>query len=240
MPRWSFLSNQAIRDTMFVDGDSKWLEAQTNYLQRRLGSSYDRMTLEDALGAPKLIHGTKTSHNTIHHLYHIYYYLETTSTKLKSINTVVEWGGGYGNLAKLWMRNVKPNSTYIIIDTALFCSIQSLYLGCIFGTKQINLLDKKSVGIVKGKINLVPLALLNSKNIEGDLFVSTWGLSESSAEAQDFVIRQHWFNAKHVLLGFQKSTSDLYSASRLGDLARKNGITVSEIPFIKGNYYGFK
>lgn len=242
MPEWGFLGNRALRDTMFVVGDSTWLNAQIKYLEDKARINLKRFSEEDSVGEPKLL-GTssyRTSHNSIHHLYHMFFYLRKTNQKPVNLRTVVEWGGGYGNFAKLWKRSVNPASTYVIIDTALFCSIQWLYLVTVLGKNEVQLLDGKDSVIAQGKINLVPLALLDNVKISGDLFVSTWGLSESMYGAQDYVVSRSWFDCPHLLIGFQNSTNDLRYASRLGELSKKAGATIIDIDFIPNNHYAFK
>lgn len=240
IPKWNFLSNRAIRDTMFVEGDKVWLETQLEYIKKNL-PDYNNLVQEDAFGSPKLLPPPHnfTSHNTIHHLYHLTYFLEQTKVDGNKINTVTEWGGGYGNFAKLWFRKF-PKSTYVIIDTALFTSIQWLYLSSIFGKDKVNIITPKNTKITPGCINLIPLAMLDKIKIESDLFVSTWGLSESAKEAQDYVVKNKWFGAKHLLIGFQDSYSELPYASRLGDLAKKDGAKIIDISFIPNNHYAIK
>lgn len=238
-PSVDFLNIPEIKNTMFVSPSSEWLKAEESYVKKYSGA--ERLLKEDGIGKPSLIkiNGVSTSTNTLHHLYHMYRFQKDSSVKLASIKSVVEWGGGYGNMAKLWKRT-NPDVTYTIVDSALFTSIQWLYLSSVLGPGSVNLLDRAESKIVKGKINLIPLALLDKTTLEADLFVSTWGLSESSEAAQDYVINKKWFGASHFLLGFQKSTKALPTASRLGQLSKKDGATIHEIEFIPGNYYGFK
>ncbi len=242
LPSYAFLENRALRDTMFVQGDEKWLDTQIKYLKKVLGPKYRKVVQEDKLGSPAMLSkpNHKTSHNTIHHLYHLYYFMEKTATSLDDIDSVVEWGGGYGNFAKLWWRLKKGKGTYTIIDTSLFCSIQWLYLSSLFGKQSVNLLKSKRDKIVTNKINIVPISLLKSISIEGDLFVSTWGLSESSIASQDYVVSENWFKANHLLIGFQDSTKELKFASRLGDLAKDEGAKIIDIRFIPNNHYALK
>ena len=227
---------------MLVDGSTEWLETQVNYLQKKLGSDFEKVLKESVIGKPPRLPAPLnfTSHNKIHHLYHIYFYLERSKVKPNKIHTVVEWGGGYGNFAVLWWR-LNPESTYIIIDTALFCTVQWLYLSSVLGENQVNLLASKKSSIVPGKINIVPLALLDKLKISGDLFVSTWGLSESTAQAQDYVVKKvNWFNCPHLLIGYQNKTKELVYASRLGELAKKDGAKIIDIKFLPNNHYAFR
>jgi hypothetical protein len=242
-PKLDFLSDQALRDTMFVAGSEEWIKAQTDYVKDKLGRKFRRVLQEDPVGKPAKFQGNLsfTSHNTLHHMYHILFYLDQTQQSISDIPSIVEWGGGYGNFAKLWWRIKESEVTYTIIDTALFCTIQWLYLTSVLGSNSVNLLKSSTDKIQPGKINIVPLALLDKVPIQGDLFVSTWGLSESMASAQDYVIDEKgWFGAKHLLVGFQDSTADLKHASRLGELAKKDGAKIIDIKFIPNNHYAIK
>lgn len=240
-PDFGFLAIRSLKDTMFVQPSQEWSDAQLQYLRKKIGRHLNSLAREDAVGRPELFKqdGLSTSHNTIHHLYHIYRFLDETDTKLSDIKSIVEWGGGYGSMAKLWKR-LDASATYTIIDTTLFCAIQWLYLSCVLGTRNVNLLSSKSDKIVMGKINILPLGLLEKAPKTCDLFVSTWGLSESKAEAQDYVVAAKWFGAKHLLIGFQDSIKVLAHASRLGKLAAKDKAKIIDIEFIPGNHYAFK
>lgn len=243
VPQSDFLNVQAIKDTMFVNGDRIWLNSQVDFLQRKLGAHFKEISKESTIGRPALLPKPLdfTTHNKIHHLYHIFFYLQTVDRKIDNISKVIEWGGGYGNMAALWYKLKKSKTTYILIDTALFCTIQWLYLASTLGAGKINLLTNKRDKVVDGKINIVPLGLLDITIITGDLFVSTWGLSESSEQAQDYVVKQKkWFGCPYLLLGYQDKTKELLYASRLGDLAKKDGARITDIEFIPHNHYAFR
>lgn len=241
-PSLNFLHKREIIDTMVVQGDEKWLKKQVGYLNKVVGANLELIAKEDRIGSPLLLKKPLqyTSHNTIHHLYHIYYYLNKTHRKLSEFETIVEWGGGYGNFAKIWWRLTDRKGTYIIIDTAIFSTIQWLYLSSIFGQNTVHLIANKSDVIQKGKINIVPSSLMDSVYISGDLFVSTWGLSESTSEAQDYVKNKKWFGCEGLLIGFQDSVEGLEHASRLGKIAEKSGAKIFDTEYISNNHYAFK
>lgn len=244
VPPANFLEIRAIRDTMFVDGSEDWLKTQIAYLRKNL-NNYKNIVKEDLIGGPKLLPepNNSTSHNNIHHLYHQVYFEKTANIDPSKINSIIEWGGGYGNFAKLWMRRfskLNPKLSYTIIDSSLFIAIQWLYLSSILGKESVNIVTIDNPDIIEGKINLVPLAVLKKTKMSCDLFVSTWGLSESAKEAQDYVVSKRWFGAKHLLIGFQDSYSDLPYAERLGKLAKKDGADIIDIEFIPNNHYAIK
>lgn len=240
-PPFSFLLNRAIRETMFVVAGGKWINEELVFLEKLISKEKLRKFLEeDYVGIPILINSTYlTSHNSIHHLYHLIYFQNKTRIDFNRIDTVIEWGGGYGNMAKLFKR-INPGITYIIIDLPLLTCLQWLYLAVILGEDKINILKNTTEEIKEGKINLLPVCFLKNYNLKGDLFIATWSLSESSRYAQDYVENHKFFGAKHFLFGYQKGGKELPYADRLGEIALKQGGVIYPIKFLPGCYYAFK
>lgn len=241
-PSFSFLRNPIIMSTMFPTVGGKWLEEELNFLEKIIPRDKLKVLLqEDYIGVPLLLNSTYfTSHNSIHHLYHLIRFLDKTHCNLDQINTVVEWGGGYGNMAKIFIRLKYIPSTYIIIDIPLFSCIQWLYLATILGREKVNLLYENKDTIQAKKINLIPICFVDNYEIDADLFISTWGLSESSMCAQNYVASRQWFNSKHILLAYQNSNNSLPYADRIGKIAASNGAIINDIDFLTGNYYAFR
>lgn len=240
-PNFNFLRNPLILRTMFVSKGGIWLKKQLIYLEASLSEATLKKVLnEDLVGNPILIDSKyTTSHNSINHLYHILKLLNTTQSKLVDINTIVEWGGGYGNMTKIFKRLSSKRITYIVIDTPLFCSIQWLYLGTVFGENQVHLINQLPIKIIPNKINILPVGLAKNLNVKADLFISTWALSESSVIAQDLVIDKKWFRAKKILLGFQTSSKKIPYANNLANEIKKIGGLIEQIDFLPGNFYAF-
>lgn len=238
---FNFLSHPIIRNTMFVSESQGWVPIELPLLKKIFDNNLVKLSKEDRVGGPEMLSDTSylSSANTIHHLYHLAKYEEFSAVKIAEIDSVVEWGGGYGNMAKLYKR-LNPMGSYTIIDTDLFCTIQWLYLTTLLPIGSVNIVRKRSDVLVSGKINILPLKYLKSHIPNGELFVSTWGLSESTITAQDFVLKKRWFGASRLLIGYQKSTTELSHASRLGKIAKKEGAEIIETPYIKNNYYALK
>lgn len=237
-PPFSFLNNPIIMFTMF---GGRALRRELEFLEKRISKkTLKRLLEEDYIGDPPLINSTYlTSSNNIAHLYHMFKYIEETGYDFNRTQTIIEWGGGYGNMAKLFKRLIRKRYTYIIIDLPLFSTLQWLYLTTIFGKENVHIIKTQKDKIIKYSINLLPLCFLESQKLEADLFISTWGLSESSRYAQDYVVNKNWFNVKHLLLGYQKKTDELVNTDRVGRLAKIKGATVKDVGFISDNYYAF-
>lgn len=246
IPPISFLGNQVILETMFV-GYDRFYKHQIAYLEKQIPPEQILFLLkEDCIGTPPVTTkygGIETSYNTVHHLHHIAKFVEHTNCKLTDIKSVVEWGGGYGNLAKIFKKMKQGEElTYTIIDTPIFSIIQWLYLGSILGETNVNLINEPNQSIAVGKINLLPLNFLENCLINNvDLFISTWALSECSDFAQDYILTHQWFNAKHFLLAYHLAVGEAFPfASRVGEIAASGGATTVDIDFLPGNQYAFR
>lgn len=130
---FDFLRHPIISKTMFV-GNKPWVAGELKYIEDRLSPEIIKVLLaEDYIGRPVISNWKYlTSNNSIHHLYHLARYLDKSHCNLDEINTIIEWGGGYGNFAKIFWRLKKGNCTYIVIDLPVFSCLQFIYLSFIF------------------------------------------------------------------------------------------------------------
>ena len=243
-PDSAFLRNKIIMDTMFVSAGGNWLEEELQFLDRKLSRDVLKAVLvEDWVGDPVLMNREyNSSHNSIHTLYHLAKYVDSTKNDLHKINSVVEWGGGYGCMTKTLRRFVSGPLTHVIIDLPMMSSIQWLYLSSILGEENVNLILGKDQQVKPGMTNLLPVCFIDDFDIRGDLFISTWALSESAEYAQDYVAKRKWFDSKHLLLAFQSGQEMFPGAAKVGALATASGAKTERIPFIGvgyDNYYAF-
>ncbi len=199
-PPADFLRHPVILHQMFV-GD-RYLPAELPYVLGRLPAV--GLAAEDPVGDPPTHrmadHGVVTSSNTVHHLHHLLRYEDETGRRLGDLTTVVEWGGGYGNLAKLLIRLHGGALTYVLIDNPVFAALQWLYLASVLGDDRVRLHRSPGTALASGLVNVVPLGLVDDLEIETDLFVSTWALNESSPQAQCYVRDRQWFGAERLLV----------------------------------------
>ncbi|PIR73463.1 MAG: hypothetical protein COU40_01860 [Candidatus Moranbacteria bacterium CG10_big_fil_rev_8_21_14_0_10_35_21] len=243
VPKFSFLANSSVRYVMAFTKGGKSLREELSFLESKYPEQELKdFLLEDYVGGPLIMNSKYlTSHNSIHHLHHLACYQEKTNCDFKQINTVVEWGGGYGNLAKIYNRFVDKKTTYIIFDVPLFSCVQWLYLSTIFGEDSINLFKNPNDTVQAGKINLIPVVFRDSHcNIKADLFISTWALSESGRDAQDYVVKDcNWYNSNHLLLAYSNSSKAIPDSERISEFAKKYGANIIDIDFLHGNHYLF-
>lgn len=111
---------------------------------------------------------TLFSMNLIHQAYHIQQWQQTTGKRINQLDTIVEFGGGYGAMALLCHR-LGFNGKYIIYDLPEFSLLQEFYLS------QFGLLDKVSWNPRR-------------KPKDVDLFMALYSLSEVPPKERDALI----------------------------------------------------
>jgi hypothetical protein len=84
---------------------------------------------EDNIGNPvRFFLYPYSSGNKIHQTYHLKKFCDFSKFDLKNLNNVVEFGGGYGNMAKIFKKKINPKLNYIIFDTKEVSLLQYYYL----------------------------------------------------------------------------------------------------------------
>lgn len=202
VPPRDLLRHPAIRYQMFVD--ERYLALEVPYVLAHLPRA--DLARESPVGAPPRapVRGVMSSSNTVHHLHHLLRYADATGRALGEFATVVEWGGGYGNLAKLFLRLHGGAPTYVLLDTPVFAAVQWLYLAAVLGEDRVHLAPAPGAALVPGAVNVVPVGWVTSLDVSADLFVSTWALNESTPEAQHHVVDRDWFGADGLLLAMHR------------------------------------
>ena len=238
-PKFSFLKETPFRNTMLIESKDL-LVKELEFLESNYSSQYLRkLLMEDCVGMPTILSPRYlTSGTSVHHLYHVAFYERDCGTSVKAVKSVIEWGGGYGNIAKL-IRRMNPTLTYTIIDIPIFSCIQWLYLSTVFDPAEVNMIWRAGGQTTSGKINILPLNFLEQHQPQCELFIGTWSLSESSVVAQDYVSHHHFFGAERLLLAYQDRSERFPNADRVGKLAVERGARIKAIDFLPGDYYAF-
>ncbi len=156
---------------------------------------------------PRNVPGHDISINTLGMLWYCARIEETLAGR---VNTVVEFGGGFGSFARVFTLFADGPLTYIIIDLPEMLALQLYYLGLSLGADKVVAHTDTAEAPRPGKINLYPVYGLEEMNITSDLFVSTFALSETPAFTQDMVCKgKKFFNASHIYITGQLETERL-------------------------------
>ncbi len=196
---------------------------------------------EDYLGLPTITDPSfLTSANRTHHAAHLAEYAEATGSAFWSCRSIIEWGGGYGNMARL-IRRMSPQVTYTIIDLPELLALQWVYLGSLEGEDQLNVIAPGEPLVLKrGKINLVSSrTLLSSDTVPTcDGFLSTWALTESPRAMQEWVLARRFFGASRLLLAYARNGNNVVADGLDAACARVPVPVFSTVG--PGNEYGFR
>jgi hypothetical protein len=181
---------------------------------------------EPTLGAPDLIEyrpGLKCSGNSIQMLFHVAYWQYNTGKDIRDINSFIEWGGGFGALARL-IHKMNPEAQYTMLDTPTFIDVQHWYISSVCEDyRQFDFYHAEDIDEV-----VVP----------HEMFISTWALSESPRNMIDMAAKELAY-IDNVLLAFQQ-TSDMFEAASdvvsILNQYRVAPITqIDEVPYLVGS-----
>jgi len=128
---------------------------------------------------------SESSTNNLHHAYSLQILMETTGHKLFEFDDVVEFGGGYGNMCRLF-KIWGHNKSYFSYDIPELIQIQKYYLN------------------ENGIINDVYYKSENDiiDNVEGNsLFLGIWSISEVPMEEREQLLKNlKFFECKNIFL----------------------------------------
>ena len=197
----SFLRLKPISDTMVYSGTG-FQEQKVSTIRPAYAPERVSLMLKECLvGAPKITDlRYRTSANTIHQAHHISAFKNALGFDLSESTSVIEWGGGYGCLARI-VKVLNPDITYIIADLAEMSALQHFYLSVAFGSREVCVCGKWS-DVKKGKINLISsdVILFEKSEVSCQTFISNWALTESAREYQEKVLATNFFDAENVMI----------------------------------------
>lgn len=145
---------------------------------------------------PKECSALQCSSNTLGHLF---YAARTVELMKKDPEIIIELGGGYGNLARIY-KSFFSECTYIIIDLPEVLALQYFFLKENFPDQNIVFHTSTPRSYDRNAIHLIAVNFLDEIDITSDLFVSTFAISEASSEVQKIICDKKFFNASLVYI----------------------------------------
>lgn len=137
---------------------------------------WKKILTEDEVGfPPRYFLYPKSSGNRIHQAYHLYQFNKLQNYNLKKINLVFEFGGGYGNMARMFQK-INQNIIYIIFDTKPVNLIQWYYLKALKIDVTLSINSKSNIYLISDLKDLKKL--LKKYKSKNSLFVANLSLSE--------------------------------------------------------------
>ena len=223
-----FLRNRFIQKIFFVH-NRLFILRELLYLKKNSDWFFFKKLLnENDVGDPiRYFLYPKSSGNRINHVFHLAVLKKNTDIKLKEINTVFEFGSGYGCMANIFSK-INKKILFKLFDTIPVNLLQYYYL------KQ-NQLD---VGFNKTN----QFQLLNNQNFKlnyqikkKSLFIANWSLSETKLKFREKFIR-HLKSYEYSLIAFQEYFEDINNLEYFKNI-RKKFIKSHKFKIIENQYY---
>ena len=201
-PNQNFLCLSIIELTMLVTGWAKRQEYELTFLKQypsKKVASLINSYRESQIGQrEKECRELNCSANALHLLCYAAKILDLH----ESPEVLMEFGGGYGCLAHIF-KQLLPNCTLFLVDIPELLALQYLYLQYNFPQTTIILHSNVNKEFQQGAIHLIPVHILKDLNINADVFVSTFAISESPTSVQQIVCDKKFFGARTLYLAGQ-------------------------------------
>lgn len=232
-----FLHQPLLRFTMVFGGRGAAVQetsARVDICIEIFGEQMSReLLIEDYVGLP-IISNSKflTSANCAHHTSHLAHYTKLTEQYVWNANSVIEWGGGYGSMARI-IRRMNPGITYIIVDLPELLALQYIYLGSLEGADCVHIIQGTDDTVIPGKINLVSsdLILSDALQIDCELFITTWALTECPKYMQEFVASKKFFSAQSIFIASLIDNNNI-----LIDKMNQGNLIRIKVPYLNGQH----
>jgi hypothetical protein len=218
-----FLRTELIEETMFFDAPLvEYLSVLKNL------KLYFPALRSNQVGQPRPYGFSPfTNGNTIHHLYSIQK-IFNEHEDLEKYNKIIEFGGGYGNMAVCFDK-IGFRGEYIIFDSGVMSVLQSLF---------IRASGMQNLSGVKYLNNQFDLANLIGQSDSKTLLIGTWSISESPESLRDQIFSN---NKISCLIAFQREFEGIDNLKYFTSLLKifKNSI-ILPINHLPNNYYFIK
>lgn len=239
-----FCEWDVIRRTMFVDNQD-YVRIELEYLRDlpNWSKRWANAINESKVGRPlKSQYYRKSSSNLIHHAYHLAQFEQATKITIDSLTHIVEFGGGYGSMCRLFYQ-LGYKGQYIIYDLPILCALQEFYLKSMEKRAPPHWPATTGFNVSwESEIEGLRARLSGFDRGSRSLFIATWSISEASLQ-----IRQRVFELVQETACFLIAYQDRYLGmdnteyfrSFAANLPGKVIWVEKSIPHLPGNSYLF-
>ena len=237
----NFFQNSFIQKMFFVH-NRFFLKSYLDEIKKdKKWKFWENLLIENNIGNPvRYFLNPFTSGNKIFQTYHLKKYKDFLKFGLNNFHIIIEFGGGYGNMAYTF-KKINKKCKYVIFDTPEVNLLQFYYLK----RNNINVsfdYKKKSNVILISSITQLKKIVNNSKN-KKKLFIANWSLSETPKifrKKFKFIFKKFDFQ----LISFQKTFENInnikyFQAFDKNNLKINRKSIIVPINKLKNNYYLF-
>ena len=239
----NFLKNSFIQKMFFVH-NRYFLKSYLDEMRMTTNWKYWRnILIENNIGSPiRYFLEPFTSGNKIFQTFHLKKYQDFSEINLNDHEIILEFGGGYGNMASIFKKKINKKCKYIIFDTPEVNLLQFYYL------KRNNI--SVSLNKVVSNNNVILLSsykhlevLLKKLKSKKKLFIANWSLSETPLQFRKkfkFIFSDFDFQ----LISFQSQFEDINNLKYFKklnnyNLKLKRNSTIVPVKKLSSNFYLF-
>jgi len=239
-----FMEHPIIKETMVFHGRVCKSQRIARVRQAFGESTARELLVEDPVGGARICDGSLgTSSNRLYHAFHLAMYRQAMGKAFPSSGLVVEWGGGYGDMARLIqrLRRKSDDRTFVLIDLPAVGALQWVYLSAVLGSEFVHVLSGPDEPIRDGCVNIMTSATaLANERLVAQSFVSTWALTESPHELQTAVVERGFFGASDILLAFSMDADNQVAKPLLATGGRILPVPYMTFEGYAPSSYGFR
>lgn len=226
MIRYSMFFEPDIVELHFLQTSEDWHQWKTAIRESKAGNPRPYPAYNESSG------------NLIHHAYHLAQLIKATKCPVRNIPQVIEFGGGYGSMCRLFYQ-LGFKGRYIIYDLPELSALQEYYLKSIGIPTTIKNEPTNDRDCVVLLSDLYQLLEQIQDYVDNYIFIATWSISETPLD-----FRNHIFNlvphATYYLIGYAEQFEGIDNhkffdnfASSKSDFKWKH----TEIEHLKGHRY---
>lgn len=238
----NFLQHGYIQQMFFIHNRFFIIFELIKLIKHKKWKLWKKLIQENDIGNPvRFFLYPYTSGNKIHHVHHLKEFNNFSKINLNKYNNVVEFGGGYGNMASIF-KKINSKVNYIIFDTQEVGMLQYYYLkrsklDVGFGIKNNNKIK------LINNINDLKKIVKKFKNKQNNLFISNWSISEVPLKFRDkfnFIFKKF----EYQIFSFQSRFEKINNFKYFNNLSSKYKLInlrsiIYEINGKKDNFYLF-
>ena len=197
----NFLRWEPIINSMFHNAN----KCELDYLINSNWNKWSRAITETRVGnPPRYAYYKKSSGNLIHTAYNLSRLIDYYKIDIEKINEIIEFGAGYGCMAKL-INNLGFNGKYVIFDIPEFLALQKYYLRSTDTKENFDFINQ--------------IEKLEDSN--PDIFIATWSLSESPIEIRDEFLEKIG-KPQYMLIAYQANFESIDNIKYFQEYRKSN------------------
>jgi hypothetical protein len=200
---------------------------------------WKKLLTENSIGNPlRFFIFAFTSGNKLFQIFHLKFFTKITDKNIKEFDVILEFGGGYGNMAQVFQK-VNKNTKFIIFDLLEVNLLQYYYLRRNGFKVSINRDDGPNIILVNSLFVLKKI-LLKYSSKKNSLLIANWSISETPTRfRKKFMFIYDFFN--YQLIAYQKKFEGIdnvsfFQKNIINNLINKNFI-LQKCFLIRNSFY---